>query len=272
MAKKIEEVVEHIRSHRCYTHPIFKDWAVINPAPEVVGALFHQIQSFCASTRPGCNFPTALESLGLQGESKLLQEIVDSEEDHGPELATMAGFIVNRAAKREICPDLYDQDAVEGKLKEYSDQILGSLPGYDLKTGLTIQARNAIAVFDRRKLTDQESTFRNLGTALALEMISNCQLIPGEKHCFVDSSLYQATMEDPEMHYLLEHWGEIGAEQQHEKNATAAVGSVLNEQTEPLIMQGANDFLNSLAALWDLLNSALLQSGYKQVAREAVAV
>jgi hypothetical protein len=272
MAKTIEQIVENIRNHRCYTHPIFKNWAAVEPASEVVGALFHQIQSFCASTRPGGNFPTALESLGLQGESKLLQEIVESEEDHGPELATMAGFILNSAAQRKICSDLYNQAAVEGKLKEYSDQLLSSLPGYDPETGLTVQARKAIAVFDRRKLTDRESTFRNLGAALALEMISNGQLIPGEKYCLVDSNLYGASMARPEMHYLLEHWGEIGAEQQHEKNATAAVASVLNEETEPLIMEGANDFLDSLAGLWDLLNAALLQSGYKQVVREVATV
>ena len=273
MSMKIEELVKYIRNHRCYTHPIFKHWATTAPSPEVVGTLFHQIQNFCASTRPGWNFPMALKNLDLQKESQLLQEIVESEEDHGPELATMAGFILNRAAKQQICSDLYNQSAVESKLKEYSDQLLSTLPGYSLETGLMAQTQKAITVFDRRKLTDRDSTLRNLGTALALEMISNCQLIPGEKHCLVDSGLYEASIEHPEMHYLLEHWGEIGAEQQHEKNAIAAVASVLSEETEPLIMEGVNDFLNSLANLWDLLDAALLQSGNKQdVSKVAVAV
>ncbi len=265
----IEELLEHIRNHCCYTHPVFKNWAAVAPVPEVVGALFHQIQCFCASTRPGWNFPMALESLGLQGESKLLQEILESEEDHGLELATMAGFILNRAAKREICPDIYDQVAVEAKLKEYSNQLLSGLPGYDLETGLTAQARKVLSVFERRKLTNRESTFRNLGSTLALEIIANRQVIPGEKHCLVDSGLYEANMDDREMHYLVEHWGEIGAEQQHEKNASAAIMSVLNEESEPLIMEGVNDFLDSLASLWDILDAALLQSSYKQVAGEA---
>jgi hypothetical protein len=68
-------------------------------------------------------------------------------------------------------------------------------------------------------------------------------------------------MDDPEMHYLLEHWGEIGAEQQHEKNAITAVGSVLDDKTEELIVAGAYDFLDSLVALWDVLDAALLESG-----------
>jgi hypothetical protein len=63
------------------------------------------------------------------------------------------------------------------------------------------------------------------------------------------------------MHYLLEHWGKIGAEQQHEKSAIAAAGPVLNDETEPLILEGATAVLNALAALWDALDAGLLRSG-----------
>lgn len=257
----IDQLVADIRQHRCYTHPVFQNWAANGPTPEVIGALFHQIQKFCASTRPGSNFPDALAEHDLLRESELLQEIVESEADHGPELARMAGFIVNQAAGEPVCPDIYDQADVEARLKESSDRFLGGLPGYTMDDGLTVQARRAIAVFDRRKRTDLDATYRNLGTALALEMISNNHLIPGEKTCLIDSGAYKASIDQPEMHYLLEHWGEAGAEQQHEKNAVAAVGAVLNEKTEPLIRQGATEFLESLANLWDLLDSALLQSG-----------
>lgn len=264
MAKTVDEIIQYIKSHRTFRHPIFSNWAAANPEPEVVGALFHQIQSFCASTRPGWNFPEALGQHGLSQQSKLVQEIVDSESGHGPELATMAGYIVNRRAERRVCPDVSNQEAVESQLRAESDRILGSLPGYDPKTGLARQTRKAIKVFDRRKLTDRESTLRNLGSALALEMISNGHLIPGEKQCLVDSGLYGVRMEDPEMHYLFEHWGEVGAEQQHEQNAVSAISTVLDEQTEPFIMEGVNDFLNSLEGMWDLLDSALLASGWRE--------
>jgi hypothetical protein len=255
-------VVQRVMQHRCFNHPIFHNWSKVNPCAETVGALFHQIQLFCASTRPGHSFPEGLAALDCQNESRLMKEIVESEANHGPELATMAGFIVNRRAKRAVCEPLSDQPAVEGRLKEMSDRLLGSLPGYDKETGLTVQAREAIAVFDRRRKTDEESTYRNLGTALALEIISNNQLIPGEKHCLVDSGLYDVSLKTPEMHYLLEHWGEIGAEQQHEKNAINAIDSMLNDKTEAWINEGADEFLDSLTRLWDLLDSSLLQSGY----------
>ncbi|MGH6689320.1 MAG: hypothetical protein ACREF4_01370 [Gammaproteobacteria bacterium] len=263
MSVTIEDLVARIKGHRCYNHPIFHDWAEVAPAPEAVGALFHQIQKFCASTRPGWSFPQALGELGLTKQSQLLEEIVESESDHGPQLATMAGFIVNRTARQALCPDLSNQAAVEATLKTFSDRLLGSLPGYDPTSGLTVQARRAIAVFDRRRLTDRESTLRNLGTALALEMISNQQLIPGEKHCLVDKGIYGVTMEDAEMHYLEEHWGEIGAEHQHEMNAIQAVAGVLDESTARDIVEGVDEFLDALSALWDVLDSSLLGSGYR---------
>lgn len=256
-----EQLVDEIRASRCYNHPVFHHWADVHPNPDEIAALFHQIQMFCASTRPGHAFPEALSQLDMERPSELLTEIVESEEDHGPELARMAGFIVNQAAGEKLYSDIYDQQDVERRLKEKSDKYLAKLPGYTLDDGLTAQARRAIAVFDRRKRTDRESTFRNLGTAVALEMVSNNQIIPGEKHCLVDSGAYGASLEQDEMHYLLEHWGEAGAEQQHEKNAIEAIGSVMTEETEPLIREGAVEFLESLSALWDLLDAALLRSG-----------
>ncbi len=273
MNSTVEKIAQHIREHRCYSHPIFQNWASMQPDAKTVGALFHQIQSFCASTRPGGRFPDALAEIGLGRESHLLQEIVESEENHGPELATMAGFIMNRAAGEDLCKDLYNQNLVEATLKNCSDDLLGSLPGYDPESGLAVQTRKAIAVFDGRNKMDSDSTYRNLGVAVALEMISNRQLIPGEKHCLVDSGIYKADLNEPEMHYLLEHWGEAGAEEQHEKNAFEALNSVTNNQTLPLIMEGVDDFLNSLAGLWDLLDAALLGSGQRHpdVSRQAVA-
>jgi len=265
----VSDIILTIKSHRCYTHPVFEHWAENAPGTEVIGALFHHIRCFCDSTRPGLNLPAGLQKIGLREGSELLQEIVESEEDHGPQLATMAGHILNRASGQTMCSDLYNQAAVESRLKECSDRILGSLPGYDPKTGLMPQTRNAIAVFERRRDTDIDSIYRNLGTTLALEMISNRHLIPGEKRCLVDSGLYSTSMEEPEMHYLKEHFGETGAEAMHEQNAIDAVESILNDSNKALVRQGAEDFLNTLSALWDLLDAALLQAGHTRVAAVA---
>ncbi len=258
---RVEDIVAEIESHRCYSHPVFEHWAQNDPSTDTIGALFHQIRCFCDSTRPGLNLPDGLRQLGLGPGGDLLQQIVESEEDHGPQLATMAGHILNRAAGRTVCPDVYDQTAVEGTLKQCSDKLLGALPGYDAPSGLMPQTREAIAVFHRRRATDEATIYKNLGTTLALEMISHRHLIPGEKRCLIDSGLYRATLTEPEMHYLEEHWGECGAEAMHEQNARDALATILNDSNAPLVRQGARDFLETVAAMWDLLDAALLESG-----------
>jgi hypothetical protein len=257
----VETLTDRVLNHRVYDHAVFTHWAATPPDAPATAALFHQIQKFCASTRPGLGFPEGLARLGLDEQRRLLEEIVASESGHGPELATMAGHIVNRAAPEPVFADVEDQAAVEGGLRSWSDQLLGSLPGYDRAEGLTVQARTAIGVFERRAATDAETTYRNLGTALALEIISNQSLIPGEKRAIIDSGNYGVTLDDPELHYLAEHWGECGAEQQHEKNVMEAVAGAIDTGTEPAISAGVDDFVETLANLWDVLDSALLQSG-----------
>jgi hypothetical protein len=260
MPMTMDALSARIRAHRCYSHPVFRNWAAARPDYETIGAMFPQIQLFCSSTRCGGNFPDALAALGLEKQSTLVNEIVDSETGHGRELAMMAGHIINRAAGRIVCSDLADQTAIEELLKRCSDRVFSALPGYDAATGQAAQTRRTIEVLERRQRSDRASSYRNLGTVLALEIIANRHVIPGEKQCLVDSGLYGVSMSDPEMHYLLEHWGEIGAEQQHEDSALTAVAEAIDDATESEIVAGIDDFLNSLASLWDVLSALLQQS------------
>lgn len=255
----VDEFVREIRTHRAYTHPIWDHWAARRLPPKSLAALFHQIRCFCASTRPGLAFPDGLRSLGMQQQSKLIGEIVASESGHGADLALMAGHLVNRSSQRVLFDDINSQEMVESGLKQYSDLLLGHRPGYDHTSGLLPETATAIAVFERRNDASPEATRKNLGTALALEIISNRSLIPGEKRAIVDSGIYGVSLEDPEMHYLAEHGGEIGAEQHHENNVVEAVSSVLDVSNAELIRQGVTDFLDSLAALWDALDGLLVQ-------------
>jgi hypothetical protein len=255
------DLIYEITRHRLYDHPMWRNWSKEKLTPEVTGAMFHQIQKFCASTRPGLNFPSALRAYGMETQAGLLEEIAASEQGHGADLATMAGGIVNRCATSQVFSDVHDTEMVEQGLKRYSDALLGNLPHYRESDGLTLQARNAIAVFERRAATDRETTLRNLGTSLALEINSNQSIIPGEKAALIDSGHYGVSLEDAEMYYIRDHWGCTGAEQQHEANVIAAVESVLDTETLPFIEEGMNDFLESLSALWDLLDAALLASG-----------
>ncbi|OBU85919.1 hypothetical protein [Chromobacterium subtsugae] len=256
----IEQLSRIVQSHRAYTHPIFQHWAHAAPDAEACAALFHQIQAFCAATRPGQAFPGALEMLGLISQAQLMAEIAQSEQGHGADLARMAGHIVNRSGARPRFADVNDQQQVETELKEASDRLLADHPGYERPTGLLLQTRRAMAAFQRRARSDFDSTMRNLGTAFALEIISNRALIPGEKQALVDTGHYGVRLEDPEMHYLLDHWGECGAESQHENHVREAVAATLTASTAPLILEGMLDFLDPLAEMWDVLDQSLLHA------------
>lgn len=257
MSDLINPLVGDIRAHRCYNHPIFKNWVRARPDPETIGAFFHHMEGLCTASRPGWNFAEGLSRLSLTAEQQILRDIVASEEDHGPHLVTMAAFLINRAAGRSVCPDLYNQSAVEERLKACSRRLLSSLPGYDYASGRLEQDRRIQRVFERRKLTDRAATYRNIGTLLAVEMIADGHVFPGEVHCLFDSGLYGARREDPEMHYLFEHAGAEGAEVWHAQTAIQAAAAVVDAETEPLIREGAGECLDAIADLWDLLDAQL---------------
>lgn len=254
-------VVAHIEAHRCSLHTFFDDWAARELSPVELGALFHHLRHFCDATRPGAQFPKGLRLLGLPRAAQLMKEIETSEKGHGNDLAVMIGYIINRAAGRPLCPAPKNRKAVEGAIKEMSDEVFGSRPNYDRATGLLPEVATAKAVFVRRKLTDADSTYRNLGTALALEMLANRLIIPGEVKCLIKSKRYGAKLKDPEMKYLREHAGAEGAEAAHEKNAKKAIAPLVADPAlEVLVTAGATALLDALAAMLDALDAFLLRT------------
>ncbi|MEO7732257.1 MAG: hypothetical protein ABIY55_14895 [Kofleriaceae bacterium] len=253
-----QTLVDHIRNHRAYNHPLFHHWAEVRPDAETIGALFHHIQRLCACTRPALNFENGLNRLQLDEESEILASIIKSEADHGPQLATMAAHIANRRSGKPLFIDLTDQHAVEAQLAEYSQRKLGAFPGYSAATSSLPEDRRVWEVFDRRANDDAEFTYLNIGALLAIELLANGHIIPGEVHCLLESGLYGLDIDDREMEYLKEHAGEAGAENWHERAAIRAVEGVLSPSNEQLVVKGANDCLDSIAALWDVLDKGLL--------------
>jgi hypothetical protein len=251
-----DELVARVRAHRCYHHPMFEHWLESPPSWQVIAAFFHHMQNTCGASRPGWSFEEGLAGLGA--DTRTLRDIVASEENHGPHLATMAGFLINRAAGRTICPDLYDQEAVEAVLLTCSRRFFRALPGYDADAGLLRQDRRVAEIYGRRKLTDRDSTYRNIGTLVATEMIASGHVFPGELRCLYESGLYGARREDVEMEYLFEHAGPAGAEAWHADTAIAATREVLSAENCDLVTEGADDILEALAAMWDILDAALL--------------
>jgi hypothetical protein len=55
-----------------------------------------------------------------------------------------------------------------------------------------------------------------------------------------------------------EHTGQDGAEAWHAEKVIAATAKVLDASNEPLIREGAQEILEALAEMWDLLDVTLL--------------
>ena len=89
--RTIDSLVKEVKAHRVFSHPLYQHWSHGAPEPEVSGAMFHQIQKFCVSTRPGGVFIKALRKWGWDEQASLLEEIVESESRQGPARAAQAG-------------------------------------------------------------------------------------------------------------------------------------------------------------------------------------
>lgn len=261
---------KNIINSRLFAHRMFYHWAFVDPPPNILGAAFHQIQMFCASTRSLGAFSDGLSvTLGLDKAASLMREISEGETGHGEKLAIMAAHIINKKAEKigiskPSFPSDFSRENIERMLKENSDLVLSKLPGYEFYSGLAPQTRQATQVFQRRNFTKESDVLYSLGAALALEITSNRHIIPGEKYALVDSGHYGVTLEDMEMLYLKEHFGECGAEALHERNVIEAVSEALSRKSEWYVQieKGVDDFLEALSAMWDLIDAALFQSGY----------
>ena len=76
MSNLLTEIVERVRAHRCYHHPMFRHWLESKPGWEEIGAFLHHMQCTCSASRPGWSFELGLEQLGL--ETATLRRIVAS--------------------------------------------------------------------------------------------------------------------------------------------------------------------------------------------------
>lgn len=97
----IEPLAHRITEHRCSRQPIFDSWRRVAPGTGRL-ARCSFIQSFCAVPRPAGRFPNALTDRPRRSE-RAHAGIVDSEANHGAELARMAGHLLHRSTGARNC-------------------------------------------------------------------------------------------------------------------------------------------------------------------------
>ncbi len=187
-----------LNTHPVFEHPIYKQIAYQKLDQESMKSFWRHMGKYCALTRPGHNFIPSLRTAGLTQTADNMESIIASEAGHGKELETMAQYLIGKTITCSQLKKVFKLDTIPS-LQEMEQ------------------------IFAVRKSLDPKNIPYNLGVTLALEILANQNIIPGEVEAFVDCGHYQVSLTDPETHYLAEHAGEAGAEAHHEKLITEAI-------------------------------------------------
>jgi len=180
----------------------------------------------------------------------------------------MAAYILARLGLAEAREARGDLAAIAALLRWSSTEQFAGLGGFDPDTAMPPQTRAATALFASRSFTEPERVYFSLGAMLTVEFFANRHIIPGEKAAFVDSRRYHRTLADPEMHYLAERWGELGAEHAHEALIRRVIDQLADPRALAAVDQGVSEACQRIESFYDLLYTTLLQSGiHSQPAR-----
>ncbi len=182
--------------------------------------------SYCSPTREGHALPQVLARAGMIEASRLVASIFASEAGHDTELEITARYLAERCRIRE---------------RIMSTQIKS--------------LKRLRAIFDQRKSTNPSTIPHNLGILLGIEKLANRNIIPGEVAAFITSGHYNCSLETPEMRYLADHYGELGAEEDHEQKIIKVV-SQLHEESAA-ISAGETTIYEATQAYYDEMQDKL---------------
>lgn len=217
-----------------FSHEIYDYMAARQLNDAQMKLWWYGMSSYCKPTRVAGQWLTTIPN-SHQEVVEALKAVFSSESGHEMTLDTMAEYLI---AKCEVRTDLT-------VLLSQQKRLIAP----PLKTINKLLAK--------RNSTDPNDTADNLGTMLGIECLANQNIIPGEVKAFVDSGHYKVTLKDPEMRYLDEHYGDLGAESWHQATLERISQSLGREaevlKAERVIYQATAHFyesmLNSLKVL-----------------------
>lgn len=171
--------------------------------------------NYCKPTRNPGQWLRALPATH-KATKEALMKVFESESGHEKTLAIMAQHLIERCEVRV---------ELAAKISQEKRQIAPPLQAF----------KNLLAKRESKNTID---TPHNLGTMLGIERLANQNIIPGEVKAFIDSKHYRVKLSDPEMHYLEEHYGELGAESWHQATLER-ISKTLGRDDEILIAEQA---------------------------------
>ncbi len=249
--KKYSSVIE---DHSVFKNDFFEVWSKQPPRTGLAAALLFQIQAFCAATRKDGQLVKALQGID-KAASESVSVIIASEQGHGIALSVMCGFILS------CTPG--NQGTIPDQVKEI-DKFLREKSIEELGVELLSETRELIKLFEPIKHTNRSEIMSALGVRLAVEILANRQIIPGELQAFIDSKKYvlkgkPIELTSPKMNYLREHAGEYGAEQEHEKKMFSVLLAAVEETDLPVVVNGSIQMCDALEKLYNKMKAHLVE-------------
>ncbi len=199
--------------HSVFSHEIY-DYMFANALNDKQMRLWwHGMGNYCKPTRAAGQWLSAMHD---KPRAEELKSVFASEQGHEETLTIMAKYLIARC---EVRNDL-------------AAQLLQQ------KRRITRPLRTVIQLLAKRKSTNPADTSYNIGTMLGIERLANQSIIPGEVKAFVDSRHYHALLSDTEMHYLDEHYGDLGAESWHQATLEK-ISEIVGQRNEVVIAEQA---------------------------------
>lgn len=255
----IEQLDWIVQQHPAMSHTVFDTWAARKPGLATLGATLYQIGAFCDATRTCGSMAEGLTALGQDAAPQLLREIEESERGHENRFLEMARrLLIETEPEQARYLPLNDLSSTHELLRQLSVRRLNNVPGVHHKAGLLVQTVRSQLHFRQRADTRREMVAYNVGGMLAVEMLANRHIIPGEIRAIAYSDHYDVDLDQPDLAYLAEHAGENGAEAQHEKAIRKITADLLeHDNLAAFVGNGAQITCDIVGEFYDVLETVL---------------
>lgn len=224
------KILSDIEAHPALRHTVFQTLAARMYPPEVLTNYLVNMATFCAASRwPGTMFQE-FDAVKCRHACDAIDKILASEQGHEAQLQAMGALLIGSTHLEPL--NRLDED--------------------DIYERITDGTHDAIGTLTLRETDSWDDALYALGGMLAVEIVANRQIIPGQVAAFIDSDFYGLTLDD--VPYLKEHAGEHGAEHDHEATMITVVGNFLPDD-QARVAEGATEMLNSLEGFYDDLEA-----------------
>lgn len=223
-----EGLIRAINEHRAGRHIVFAVLEKKKPPDDKLAKWFSHMAQFCVMAREIHSLPDNLRLYERPKEdrrekqAKLIERVRDQEKANGE--------LYNRLASR-ICRRMVE-------------------PSRELTPAL----RKMKFIFDQRDYDDQEALNYSLGAFLALDVMTDHHIIPGQIKCFVGSGHYGVALGDPDIEYLNKHLREYEHASRHDMKLKSADLIVTETPSSyAYVNKGMQEFLDTLVLFYSEL-------------------